>query len=327
MELRNRGICAGQCPPQRLGTNGRILRRDYWAGFTQLRSNGIGKDNLMLSHILNSLLCPICGADLTLTLDGQTVRCSNGHDFDVSRYGYVNLLSGKQVSKTDTGPMVEAREAFFRSGHYRSLSDLLAGYGDQLLTDVDGGCIVDIGGGTGHYLAAMLERQPERLGVVLDASKYAARRAARAHPRIGAVVADAWQRLPIRDSSAALVLNVFAPRNGPEFQRILRRDGALVVVTPNPRHLQELVAELGMLSVDDRKEARLSEQLGPYFELIDTQVHDRAMHLSHDEIAALIGMGPSAWHSDVNELRQKIDSLSEPSTATLSVTVSAYRPV
>ena len=34
------------------------------------------------------------------------------------------------------------------------------------------------------------------------------------------------------DAAAGVLLNVFAPRNGAEFRRVLRADGVLLVVTP-----------------------------------------------------------------------------------------------
>src|SRR5688572_20694208 len=119
------------------------------------------------------------------------------------------------------------------------------------------GCILDLGAGTGWYLARVLERLPGRQGLALDLSKHALRRAARAHPRIGAVACDAWAPLPLRDGVAALVLSVFAPRDGAEIARVLRPGGALVVVTPTDRHLEPLVSKLGLLTVDERKEERI----------------------------------------------------------------------
>ncbi len=90
--------------------------------------------------------------------------------------------------------------------------------------------------------------------------------AARAHRRIGAVGCDAWRPLPVADAAAGLVLNVFAPRDGAELRRILRPDGALLLVTPAADHLAELIGPLGLLSVDERKPERLADKLGPYFE-------------------------------------------------------------
>jgi 23S rRNA (guanine745-N1)-methyltransferase len=67
--------------------------------------------------------------------------------------------------------------------------------------------------------------------VAVDASKYAARRAARAHPRLGAVVDDTWREVPVRSRAIALAACIFAPRNGPEIARVLAPGGELVVVT------------------------------------------------------------------------------------------------
>jgi hypothetical protein len=64
----------------------------------------------------------------------------------------------------------------------------------------------------------------------------------------------------------ALVLSVFAPRNGAELRRILSPAGRLLVVTPQRDHLGEIVRPLGLLPVDKRKEERLADTLGPYFE-------------------------------------------------------------
>ena len=58
------------------------------------------------------------------------------------------------------------------------------------------GPLLDLGAGTGQYLAHVLERLPGEVGLALDVSKYASRRAAKAHPRASAVLADAWQALP-----------------------------------------------------------------------------------------------------------------------------------
>jgi 23S rRNA (guanine745-N1)-methyltransferase len=66
------------------------------------------------------------------------------------------------------------------------------------------GCVVDVGAGTGYYLAVVLERLTDRVGLALDVSKYALRRAARAHRRVGAVACDVWHGLPVATDSAAV---------------------------------------------------------------------------------------------------------------------------
>ncbi|MGH3429054.1 MAG: methyltransferase domain-containing protein, partial [Mycobacteriales bacterium] len=188
------------------------------------------------------------------------------------------------------------------------------------------GCLADIGGGTGYYSVILLDRAPTARSIVLDASKFAARRAVRGHERVTAIVANAWRRLPIADGSLDVVLNVFAPRNPAEFQRVLNPNGALLTATPAPEHLGELVSKLGLLQVDTRKADRIIEQLGPFFELESTTRCTRQLELAAPDIEAIVGMGPNAWHTDTEQLRERIAGLELPLNATASVDVSLYRP-
>ena len=90
----------------------------------------------------------------------------------------------------------------------------------------------------------------------------ACRRAARAHPRLAVVTADAWAALPVADACVDVVLSVFSPRNAEEFARVLRPGGCVITVTPGPDHLIELRSAFGLLGVEDGKERRLSDAFG-----------------------------------------------------------------
>ena len=187
-------------------------------------------------------------------------------------------------------------------------------------------CVVDVGAGTGYYLAAVLDRLPGRYGIAADASKFALRLAARAHPRAAAVGCDAWRALPIADNAADLVLNTFAPRDGAELGRILRPAGHLIVVTPQPDHLAELTGQLGLLSVDRRKDERLAGTLGQRFVPAGTRTYRAALALDHEAVTALVAMGPSARHLDRADLAARIGKLADPAPITLAVTLSVFRP-
>ena len=152
----------------------------------------------------------------------------------------------------------------------------------------------------------MLDRFPGRTGLALDISKFAARRAARAHERMAAVVCDAWSTLPVADASASLILDIFAPRNPPEFRRVLRPDGALLVVTPSPRHLEELVAGLGLLKVDERKPERLEQSLRRRLRAFGQAEYEERLRLTPAEALALAAMGPSARHLQAEELAERL---------------------
>nr|WP_240742016.1 23S rRNA methyltransferase [Micromonospora zingiberis] len=186
--------------------------------------------------------------------------------------------------------------------------------------------VVDAGAGTGRHLAAVLAAVPTAVGLALDIAKPALRRAARTHPRVTAALADTWQRLPLADASAALLLNVFAPRNGAEFHRILAPTGRLLVVTPATDHLTELVAALGLLRVDPAKADRVAASLGGHFTEESATVHRQELTLSGPEVATLVGMGPSAWHTDPVALAARISALGEPVRVTVAVRLGVYRP-
>ncbi|MES0832965.1 putative RNA methyltransferase [Nocardiopsis tropica] len=270
------------------------------------------------------LACPACGEGLRP--DERGLACAAGHSFNVAREGYASLLTGATPPGTgDSKEMVADRLRFQQAGHYDFVGDALADALRRELGD-DAPVVVDVGGGTGHYLTRVLDALPGAVGLTADVSKWAARRAARAHGRGGAVTADAWRGLPLRGDSAHAVLNVFAPRNAAEFHRVLRPDGVLLVVVPAADHLAELRAPLGLLEVDPRKDERLAESLHGHFAPVGAQGLGLAMALSHEDVATVVGMGPSARHIGAGELRARVAGLPEPFTVTASVRLHAYRP-
>lgn len=180
--------------------------------------------------------------------------------------------------------------------------------------------------GTGYYLATVLDTLPGAVGLGLDASKFALRRAARAHIRAGAAVWDLWQPFPARTGSVDVLLNVFAPRNGPEFRRVLRPGGALLVVTPTSRHLSELRHPLGLLSVDAAKEERLHRTLNAHFRPEHTELLEYPITLTTQETHDIVSMGPTARHINPDELQQRIARLDALLQVTASFIVSVYRP-
>lgn len=277
----------------------------------------------MHPEIVEALRCPIEGGGLVV--ERRTLRCTAGHTFDLARQGYVNLVAGRDPGTGDDAAMVAAREEVHESGRFAALTRALA----QLLVEQvpADGVVVDIGAGTGHHLAGVLAVLPDRVGVAIDLSKHAARRAARRHTRLGAVVADVWQGLPVRDGAAAACLCVFAPRNAAEIARVLRPGGVLVVATPMPHHLAELVGPLGLLKVDPRKEERLLATLGPAMVATGSvrRVESR-WELEHHQVRTIVGMGPSADHLTTDELGRRITVLPERVVTTAAVELRTFRP-
>lgn len=273
-----------------------------------------------LAAALRYLACPHCAGPLT----GPPVRCGRRHTFDATRHGYLTLLPGgpRPAGDGDTAEMVAARHEFLATGHYSPIATALA---DAAAAAAAPGCVLDLGAGTGHQLAAVLDALPGRIGVALDISRYALRRAARAHPRSAAVRADAWGTLPVRDGVVGLALNVFAPRNPAQLRRVLAPGGTLLVVTPTLAHLAELVDPLGLIGIDPAKQQRLDATLGAAFGPARIRPVEFTLQLDHDAATAAVRMGPSAHHLDPGELAARVAALPAQVTVTASVTVSAYR--
>lgn len=284
-----------------------------------------------LTLVAPDLACTICSDDLTL--GDRVLRCPAGHSFDIARQGYASLVVGGRTPKTgDTQEMVAARAAFLEAEHYVPIADQVAltlpaaaRLADGSFDDSRAPLVVDIAGGTGYYLGRILDARPAWRGFGFDLSPLAARRAARAHGRAAAATADAWAPFPLQTASVDHLLSIFGPRNGPEMRRVLRPDGLLTVVTPQPGHLVELRERLGMIGIAEHKDARLDAQLDG-FELRSRDTLDYAVELMREEVRDEVRMGPSAHHLDEDVFEQAIADLPGYTTVTVAVTLSVFAP-
>ncbi|WP_349827279.1 putative RNA methyltransferase [Brevibacterium litoralis] len=253
----------------------------------------------MQDSLIGHLRCPHCSRSLSRT-DTRTLGCAEGHRYDEAKQGYVTLLPPRHRNLVaDDADMIAARLRIFEAGHFEPVHRTVAAAASAF-AEAAPGVVLDAGCGPGTYPARVLRALEEdgtaRDGLGFDLSPAAARRAAKAHPRMGAFVADTFSPWPLGDGIASVVLDVFAPRNGAEMHRVLAPGGHLVVVTPEPDHLQELRAATGMIGIDERKEERLAASLGTDFEPVMTDRVRWTMELSPAAAADLAGMGPSGHH-------------------------------
>jgi 23S rRNA (guanine745-N1)-methyltransferase len=297
-----------------------------------------GAGRQALAAVSRRLRCPVCAGPVRL--DDAQLTCPHGHRFDIARQGYVNLIAARpgagrpDPGTGDSAAMVAARELFLGRGHYRPIADAVTALAARNLHALNGDepdpgdretrLVADLAGGTGYYLARVLDALPGRPGVCLDLSVPALRRAARAHPRAAAVGADAWQPLPLSDGAADCVLSVFGPRNAVETARVLAPGGTLIIAAPGNAHLDELVGPLGLIGIDERKEARIADAYGDYDGTGQAAVRYQ-MTLEHDDAEALVAMGPSARHITPEALTARIRKLPAPLTVTVDVQVRALQ--
>ncbi|WP_445397575.1 methyltransferase domain-containing protein [Streptomyces sp. LE64] len=274
-----------------------------------------------LELFLDVLRCPLCRTS-RLHPERGALRCPAGHGFDIGRHGYAALLAGTRATSGDDAAMVRARNRFLAGGGYAPVRSAVAALAAE--PRPERAAVLDVGCGTGHYLAGVLDRLPDAHGLGLDTSARALRSAARAHGRAAAAAWDAFRPFPLADEVVDVVLNVFAPRNPAEFHRVLRPAGRLVVVRPTPRHLGELRRRLtAMPRVDPVKEDRLHRALDPSFESIATVPVEYVLPLTEALALDLVGMTPGARHLDP---AAPVDGGALPREVTVSVLATAYRP-
>lgn len=167
----------------------------------------------------------------------------------------------------DSRAAVAARARLLDAGAGRAVFDAFIHRAAALPLE-NGSVVVDLGSGSGEALAALARHRAIR-GIGIDLSTAAADLAARRHPSMTWVVANADRRLPLLDRGAALVLSMQGRRNPAECARVLCPSGYLLISVPAPDDLIELRERvLGERVERSRAEAVLAEHADG-FTLVD----------------------------------------------------------
>ena len=193
-----------------------------------------------------NFICPVCRE--ALAGEEKLYRCANGHCFDKSKFGYVNLLQSQKSSAKRHGDdrvMIRARRDFLDKGYYGFLRDALADICDEMLES--GATVIDAGCGECWYSSGikhkLFENGKEVSFYGIDISKDALEFASKRKSGIPTAVASVFD-LPFANASADLLLNVFSPEADSEYLRVLKKDGVMVRVIPLENHLFELKAAI-----------------------------------------------------------------------------------
>ena len=218
-----------------------------------------------------TLLCTVRDCHAPLARETTRVVCERGHSFDVARSGYINLLQPQDrraKSPGDSAEVVAARRRFLE--RYAVPLDLFALPSPH--SALDAGC------GEGHYLGNVKSHfDCEAHGI--DISVPAIDAAARTHRDCTFVVANADRFLPYADGSFDLVMSVNARLNPPEFRRVLRNGGTLLVSILGADDLRELRG-----GPEQDHVARTVALFAPQFTLVRHERVTRTVHLDRAAI-------------------------------------------
>ena len=268
---------------------------------------------------MSVFICPVCKGALEKSTGAY--RCSNNHSFDISRFGYVNLLMSQQSAKKRHGDdklMVSARRDFLSQGFYKKLCDALC---DAVSTNLKHNNVVaDVGCGEGYYSQAIFDNTGVKLCGV-DISKDALRYAARSMKASEFAVASAFE-LPFANESIDCVLNVFAPSAYEEFHRVLNNNGILIKAVPLEEHLWELKCALYEKPYKNKPEIR-NEDL---FELVSVNELKYEITLeSSEDILNLFKMTPYYYKTSREDSERLMNKKSLSTTVHFGVEIYRKR--
>lgn len=240
--------------------------------------------------------CPVCKKELEN--NGGSLRCKNGHSYDISKSGYVNLLLSNQMNTLSPGDnklMISSRRDFLNKGYYNKLAEKLCEtvkkYAFEKISILDAGC------GEGYYTekvcGSIKNFNPSVLGI--DISKFAAEAAAKRKCGADFAVASIFH-MPVFDSSFDMLITLFAPFCEEEFHRILKPHGIMIMVIPDERHLFEFKQKI--------YDSPYLNQVGDYslesFEFIEAiKVSDRITIDNNKDIMNLFSMTPYYYKTGI----------------------------
>lgn len=269
-----------------------------------------------------TLLCTVRSCRSTLHRQERELVCERGHCFDVARSGYVNLLQPQDRRSRNPGdskPAVMARRRWLEGGHENYLTEAIENIAGSELPDR--AAVLDVGCGEGTHLAGLISDRPldgHGTDISVDAIDLAARR----HPLATWTVANADRFLPYAGTSFDLLLSITARRNAPEFRRVLKSGGLLLLVIPADDDLVELrEAVLGEGLIRPRTDRAISDFTSD-FELTTRQT---VRHLARLEPAQIRDLLATTYRGARQSRRSRVEAL-ESLQVTLSRDLLLFRP-
>ena len=247
----------------------------------------------------SAFVCPICQENLTLV--ESSLKCNNRHSFDLAKFGYVNLAPQIKQSANYDKENFQNRQQILEAGFYQAI---LKGISDLLATKPFTKTVLDIGCGEGFYSRKLQEVHPEKTFYAFDISKDSVQIAAKSEPNwaVNWFVGD-LARLPIKDTSMDILLDIFSPANYGEFRRVLSKDGILIKVIPTENHLKEIRQLVqDQLTKKDYSNQDIKDHFQEHFSIQSSQSASLTKPITAEQRQALLSMTPLLFHVNQSKI-------------------------
>ena len=243
--------------------------------------------------------CPICQENLTLV--ESSLKCCNRHSFDLAKFGYVNLVPQIKQSANYDKENFQNRQQILEAGFYQAILEAIS---DLLSNSKNAKTILDIGCGEGFYSRKLQESHSEKTFYAFDISKDSVQIAAKSEPNwaVNWFVGD-LARLPIKDASMDILLDIFSPANYGEFRRVLSKDGILIKVIPTENHLKEIRQRVqDQLTNKDYSNQDIKNHFQEHFTILSSQTASLTKTITAEQLQALLSMTPLLFHIDQSKI-------------------------
>lgn len=257
------------------------------------------KPKLQRFAYVSAFACPICQENLTLI--ETSLKCSNRHSFDLAKFGYVNLAPQIKQSANYDKDNFQNRQQILEAGFYQAILETIS---DLLAMNPSSKTILDIGCGEGFYSRKLQESHSDKTFYAFDISKGSVQIAAKSEPNwaVNWFVGD-LARLPIKDASMDMLLDIFSPANYGEFQRVLSKDGILIKVIPTENHLKEIRQMVqDQLTKKDYSNQDIKEHFQEHFSIQASQIASLTKTITTEQRQALLSMTPLLFHVDQTKI-------------------------
>ena len=243
--------------------------------------------------------CPICQENLTLV--ENSLKCKNRHSFDMAKFGYVNLAPQIKQSANYDKENFQNRQLILEAGFYQAILEAIS---DLLSNSESAKTILDIGCGEGFYSRKLQESHSDKTFYAFDISKDSVQIAAKSEPNwaVNWFVGD-LARLPIKDASMDLLLDIFSPANYGEFRRVLSKNGILIKVIPTENHLKEIRQKIqDQLTKKDYSNQDIKNHFQEHFSILSSQTASLTKTITAEQLQALLSMTPLLFHVDQSKI-------------------------
>lgn len=257
------------------------------------------KPKLQRFAYASAFACPICQENLTLV--ETSLKCNNRHSFDLAKFGYVNLAPQIKQSANYDKENFQNRQQILEAGFYQAILEDIS---DLLASSKTTKTILDIGCGEGFYSRKLQERYPDKTFYAFDISKDSVQIAAKSEPNwsVNWFVGD-LARLPIKDASMDILLDIFSPANYGEFRRVLSKDGILIKVIPTENHLKEIRQKVqDQLTNKDYSNQDIKNHFQEHFTILSSQTASLTKTITAEQLQALLSMTPLLFHIDQSKI-------------------------